>query len=379
MSTNIKKIIRVSIIAATITTIVFYLLSSYSPFLHSGRHTYFALIGLAFPILLLLIMGFLIYWLIRKSRWAFVCIITLLLGFQQITVLLSFHTGKKFDAAKTATTLRVLSWNLSSWGESNKSGLPKGRDECKEEMINEIRKSNADVLCLQEFLYYENSVYLDSVIPAFKEMGYEFIYFAKKDYTGYFYPELKLTGIEIMSKFPIVDAANFIYNDEDVTEPLIYADIKINSQTIRFFTTHLESVRFGSEDYDAINQLKKSKINIRQSRTTGGKLKIAYRKRAMQAEILHNKIKESPYPVIVCGDFNDVPNSYTYFTIKGNLQDAFLKKGTGLGRTFRFISPTLRIDYILADKKFEVAQFNKLEVNYSDHYPVISDFILSKE
>ena len=110
-----------------------------------------------------------------------------------------------------------------------------------------------------------------------------------------------------------------------------------------------------------------------------GKLRGAYKKRSVQAEMLHEKIKESPYPVIVCGDFNDVPNSYTYYTAKGNLLDAFLKKGSGFGRTFRFISPTLRIDYILADKKFEVTGFNKIEVNYSDHYPIIADFEMPKE
>ncbi|MGF2411655.1 MAG: endonuclease/exonuclease/phosphatase family protein, partial [Ferruginibacter sp.] len=107
------------------------------------------------------------------------------------------------------------------------------------------------------------------------------------------------------------------------------------------------------------------------------KLKEAYKKRALQAELMHEKIQQSPYPAIVCGDFNDVPTSYTYNTVKGNLQDAFLKKGSGFGRTFRFISPTLRIDNILADIKFEVMQFNKFEVPYSDHYPVIADLKLT--
>ena len=113
--------------------------------------------------------------------------------------------------------------------------------------------------------------------------------------------------------------------------------------------------------------------SIVQSRAVLYKLKQAYKKRSQQAEILAGKIKQSPYPVIVCGDMNDVPNSYTYFTVKGDLQDAFLKKGGGLGRTFRYISPTLRIDYILADKKLEVTNFCKIKVPYSDHYPIIAD------
>ncbi|HEV2831490.1 MAG TPA: endonuclease/exonuclease/phosphatase family protein, partial [Hanamia sp.] len=95
--------------------------------------------------------------------------------------------------------------------------------------------------------------------------------------------------------------------------------------------------------------------------------------RYQQAELVSQKIKESPYPSLICGDFNDVPNSSTYFKIKDNYQDAFLKKGSFIGRTFRFISPTLRIDYILADKRFKVKQFQTIHVPYSDHYPVETD------
>ncbi len=379
MTQKFKKIIRIFITTATILAIAAYLLACLTPLLNAGRHTYFALLGLIFPLLFFVLIGFLIFWLTRKSKWVFICIAALLCGWQQVSVLIGFHPTKKFNAAKAPETLRVLTWNLSSWGESNRSGIPIGQDNYQREMVEVIKNSNADVLCFQEYLYYKNSKYLDSVIPALKEMGYQYLYFAKKDYTGYLYTTVKLTGIEIISKYPIAEADKFLYNDNLLTEPLIYADIIINNQRIRFFTTHLESVRFGSEDYEVLHKLKDpTKLSISKSRNAGGKLKIAYRKRALQAELLQEKIKASPFPVIVCGDFNDVPNSYTYFTIKGDLQDAFLKKGWGFGKTFRYISPTLRIDYILADKKFAVSQFNKIEVPYSDHYPIIADFDITE-
>ena len=89
------------------------------------------------------------------------------------------------------------------------------------------------------------------------------------------------------------------------------------------------------------------------------------------------KVAESPYPAIICGDFNDIPNSSTYFNVKGNLQDPFLKKGFWTGRTtrtsFGIISPTLRIDYILASRSFTAKQFQIIHVPYSDHYPVETD------
>jgi endonuclease/exonuclease/phosphatase family metal-dependent hydrolase len=95
--------------------------------------------------------------------------------------------------------------------------------------------------------------------------------------------------------------------------------------------------------------------------------------RSIQTEIVQKELQQSPYKKIFCGDFNDVPNSYTYFQIRGNMQDAFLQKGFGLGRTYTGISPTLRIDYILADKAFTVTQFKKMDVKLSDHYPIVAD------
>ena len=372
MSPKFKKNIRFLFISVNIITIIFLLLSCLAPLLNAGRHTFIALLGLIFPLLFLMVLCFLIYWLFRRSKWFLLSVVALLLSYQQVSVVFSFGFNKTFKADKQPTTLRVFTWNLSAWGVTAKGNYKNSTAE----MVDLIKNTNADVLCLEEFLYYNDEQYQDTIIPALKSMGYQYVYFAKKDYTGVFFKELRLTGTEIMSKYPIINAQKFIYNEETVTEPLLYADIKLNDRTIRFFTTHLESVRFGDNDYEALHNFKNPiKINIQESRAAGGKLKIAYRKRAVQADFLHNKIMESPYPVIACGDFNDVPSSYTYFIIRGNLQDAFLKKGAGFGRTFRFISPTLRIDYILADKKFNVVQYHVFNnVLYSDHYPVVADF-----
>ena len=101
--------------------------------------------------------------------------------------------------------------------------------------------------------------------------------------------------------------------------------------------------------------------------------------RKEQVEIIRELLSNDPYPYILTGDFNDVPNSYAYTTIKGNdLQDVFLKKGFGVGRTFNNISPTLRIDYILATKDFSIRQFNRVAKNLSDHYMLVADLQLKK-
>ena len=84
-------------------------------------------------------------------------------------------------------------------------------------------------------------------------------------------------------------------------------------------------------------------------------------------------MEKSPYPNIVCGDFNDVPNSYAYSIIGKGMKNAFVEKGNGLGRTFTGISPTLRIDNIFVDKRWGVQQFIRVQKKLSDHYPIITD------
>ena len=118
---------------------------------------------------------------------------------------------------------------------------------------------------------------------------------------------------------------------------------------------------------------------VADSRNIFSKLKRGVVRRSLQADMLKEKIAESPHPYILTGDFNDVPNSYTYFTVKNkNLQDAFLQTGLGVGRTYSYIAPTLRIDYIFTTVDFHIRQFNRIIKNYSDHYMLVTDVQLKK-
>jgi endonuclease/exonuclease/phosphatase family metal-dependent hydrolase len=374
MSPKFKKIARISFISLNCITIFFYLLACLVPFLNPGVHWFIALLGLVFPLLFFVLLGFLIYWVLRRSKWAFICVAVLLISWQQVTVVFNLFGNKKFNTVKSPESLRILTWNLSSWGESNRSDTKNNMDD----MVGVIKTANADVLCFQEYLYFKRSKFRDSIIPALRAQGYRYAYFGQIDYTGYLYSLTVLTATVIMSKYPFIDSSKTFYREKEHSEPLLSIDLKFHDQTVRIFNTHLQSVSFQKNDYAALHSLKEpGEASVAESRAMVGKIKIGYKKRAGETDILQTKIKESPHPVIVCGDFNDVPNSYTYFTVKGNLQDAFLEKGWGLGRTFRFISPTLRIDYILADKRFNVKQYTELKFPYSDHYAVVADIDIS--
>lgn len=355
------------LILLNIGVIIFYIITCLSPFINTAEDWFLAFPGLVFPLIFFALVFFIILWIFLKSGWWFISLIVLLLGFQQIIAAFAFNVPKEFSYNKKPNTLRVLQWNVSGWDEFHKSNNDRNY---KSLMMDVIKKQDADVLCFEE--------YFDRTMPQnFKpntsiliNMGFIYHYFVasennKNDYES---------GIVIFSKYPMIDSASFSFTHNNIGEHLLYTDIKVEDKIFRIFATHLQSVHFEPSEYKSLSEIKHAREGgFSDSRTIISKLKHGYESRYKQAELVNGKIKESPYPSFICGDFNDVPNSSTYFKIKGNFQDAFLQKGFFIGRTFRFISPTLRIDYILADKKFEVTQYQRIKVPYSDHYPVEAD------
>ena len=104
-------------------------------------------------------------------------------------------------------------------------------------------------------------------------------------------------------------------------------------------------------------------------------MKSSYINRANESKKIKEHINSSPFPVIVCGDFNDTPISYTYSTLKENLSDAFKESGIGIGNSYVGI-PSLRIDYILHDKKFNSYNYKKNKYELSDHFPISCSILI---
>jgi endonuclease/exonuclease/phosphatase family metal-dependent hydrolase len=359
---------RSILILLNIGTIVAYLTTCLVPFTNTGENWILAFPGLVFPLVLFALVCFIILWVILKSKWWLISLIVLVLGFQQIAHVFAFNLPKTFTYAKAPNTLRVLQWNVSSWDENNKK--ENTGTSYRPLMLDLVKQQNADILCFEEFFESKDTKYFKPNISEIINMGYPYHYFVPSEN----YENDYQSGIAIFSKYPMIDSANFSFKRDNRGEHLLYTDIKVNDKIFRVFATHLQSVHFDESDYQSLSRLKRAReANISDSRTIVSKLKRGYELRYQQTKLVSQKIRESPYQSFICGDFNDVPNSSTYFKIKGDFQDAFLKKGTFIGRTFRFISPTLRIDYILADKRFRVTQFQTIHVPYSDHYPVETD------
>lgn len=372
MPTFVRSFTKRIFIGISILLVVVFLLACCNIWLNPQEWWWVAVLGLGFPFILLAVICCLVFWLIFKSRWAILPFVALLLGYSNIRALIGVHFSTSFNKEKAPNSLRILSWNVSWFDNQRKSD--KNQKSRRKEMLEYIATQNADVLCFQEYL--ESNIKDDAYSneKEFSAMGYPYNYWVG-DYI------LKkgtyLAGTAIFSKYPIVKTYRLQYNGErkdKAFESLIAADLDLGKDTIRVFTTHLQSILLKDDDYKNIEVIRNVDDSmVAASKSILRKLKNGYKYRGGQAQMVREELDKSPYPEIICGDFNDVPNSYTYFTIKGPRQDAFLEKGSRFGRTYNKISPTLRIDYIMPNARFKVLQYTKTVLPYSDHFPIMAD------
>jgi endonuclease/exonuclease/phosphatase family metal-dependent hydrolase len=238
-------------------------------------------------------------------------------------------------------------------------------------IFEQISYSSPDIICLQEFVDDKGGKFkiLDT-LPLFqKAKNFHFEYSKNVRNLNFF-------GIATFSKYPIISKGRINFPNSK-NNLCIYTDINADGKIIRVYNMHLQSIRFNEENYEFADKLRNiNNINPdekfkAESKKILRRLKKGFLKRAPQSEIIAEHIKTSPYPFIICGDFNDTPSSYSYYKISDNLSDAFSESGNGLGLTYAGGSfPAFRIDYILHSPSLKSYGYKCERVYYSDHFPV---------
>jgi endonuclease/exonuclease/phosphatase family metal-dependent hydrolase len=321
-----------------------------------------ALFGLAYPVLLVLNILFVVYWAVQLNLRLLFSLGIIIAGWPFMTRYVQINLpvfGK--EKTESAYTLKVLSYNVRlfnvyHWEKSQ---------TVMADIFRFIEKENPDIICFQDFYTRKRGSYSETSIFS-KLAPYKY------HYIKYSFQRENLSdfGIAIFSKYPIVKSSDITFTKS--YNLCIYSDIKVKDDTIRVFNTHLQSIRFLKSDYNYIDSMRlRYDIEIDRMRGIGSRLKYAFKQRAGQADKLAKNIEASPYPVLVCGDFNDTPVSYTYHLLTQNLNDGFVQAGFGLGHTYRGNFPSYRIDYILYDKSLTAHNFRIPGVKLSDHYPVM--------
>jgi len=314
--------------------------------------------GLAFPVILALTLFFLFFWAVRL-KWYFVISLTALLVSYQ-NVYDTFPLSRKREAPEGA--IKVLSYNVHLFDFYTPLA--------KNKIIEYIAGSGADIVCLQEFGYSSDSKkdYLkkNEILEALqKKYPYHHIELAQiKTSRSY--------GVATFSKYPILRKARVQYDSK--YNSTIYSDVRIQGREVRVFNCHLESNHLTENDRVLIKNLGEEYRNDRINEVVdhlSQKLGRSYKLRAKQADVIAEEISKTDLPIILCGDLNDVPVSYTYTKIRSNrLRDSFTGSGNGYGYTFNEKRFWFRIDHIMHSKDFSAYRFRIDKVDYSDHFPV---------
>ncbi len=346
-----------------------FLLGCYSSWFNPNSFWFLGLLTLSAFYLLLLLIGFILFWLFIKPSWSIISIAAMLLAYKPITQIIPLRFSSSFIKTKQPNTIRVMSWNVEHFDILEHKTHP----EKKQQMLNLINEYEPDIAFFQEMvggLKNEQAInYIPKMVNQLNFEEYHYSFNDKLDFDGNHH-----FGIILFSKYPIINKQTVSFYPNDYNSIFQYADVVKDADTFRVFNIHLQSLKFSNSNLQYIEKpTVGEKDDLQKTKSIISKLKTGFVKRKLQADRIAEEMAKSPYPVIVAGDFNDVPNSYAYAAIGKNLTNTFAQKGSGISRTFRRISPTLRIDNIFVDKRFEVKQYAVNKKNLVDHYPVIAD------
>ncbi len=320
-----------------------------------------AFFGLAYPYFLVLNILFLLIWALRINKYMFISLLAILIGFSNIGKY--FQLNLKENTAKDSNTIKVISYNVRIFNTYHWQGQKFERDS----IIGYVNSEDPDIICFQEFVTQNNiknqtEVYTNKLLKATPNHHIRYTLSANNNKRKF--------GIATFSKHKIIDKGSILFNDS--YNSCIYSDILLNTDTIRVYNVHLQSISL-RKDYslqDSLVYLNAKRIE--EIKDISKRLKKAYIQRAQQVDAVKKHMNQSPYPVLLCGDFNDTPVSYSYHQLLGNKADAFKEAGFGLGKTYLGKLPSFRIDYIFHDNYFKTLDYHIPKVMLSDHFPVLT-------
>lgn len=324
--------------------------------------------GLLFPYLLIINFVITVIWLVVDFTWALIPVIVILLNVNNIDKHYQLRGTEKPEVC--ANCLKVMSYNAKAFNIYDKD-----QKSMNKRVIQFLQEEKPDILCIQEYSYDNtgksgfNST--EAIINALNVKDNERthkVLLPYKNKLGYQF------GMAIFSKYRIVDGG-FVETSDSSSNKSMYVDIRFNSDTIRIYNIHLASMHLDSTDYETGKAIWAGSYDStfnNKAQMLSKKISMAYVLRQRQAKAVHAHISECPYPVILCGDFNDSPASFSYNKIMHGLRDAFRCSGKGTGTTYIGKDfPSYRIDYIAHNKQFNDFQYTVCrDLDVSDHYPI---------
>ena len=314
------------------------------PYIPPSKFALLSVFSLGVPFLIMVNLIFLVYWGLRLKKYFILSLVVLLGGINHVTSIYEISSSE--DAIFEDAHLKILSYNVRQFNQfewTEDKNIP-------EKISAFIDEQDPDLVSMQE--YYTGELDIADRFPhkyiKMKEKAEEF-------------------GLAILSKYPIVNSGSLDFSSRS-NNNAIYADVLIGEDTLRIINVHLQSFEV-KPNFDNLEKQHSKRVFLGMGQT--------FVRQERQMEIVRSLIRETPYPVVVMGDFNNTAYSYIYRELKSEgLFDAYKEAGNGLGQTFDLKIFPLRIDFILASEALEILSFENHLVPYSDHYPITAKFRL---
>ncbi len=339
-----------------------FLLSVLAGYIPPSKFPFLSVPGLVFPLLFFANLFFVLLWIVLRKKELLISLVVLLLGFSDI----NRHFGFSFSGSEAkGKKIKVVSYNVQGFTHSNNLKL---RNIKKQEILKFLLDRNPDIVCLQEYHSVDKKLYQ----PLKDDKQY--LNAGTHFFQSYFGPGYKeLIGMIIFSKFPSVNSGYLKFDGQRTFA--IYTDLNTGEDTVRVINVHLASISLSPRDLDMISKGGIDQENeLSRSKRIYYKLVKAYKLHERQMKAILKLAEETKGKVILCGDFNDTPGSFTYGLADRVFSDAFRQDGFGMSPTYAGPIPFLRIDYImLKGNGMDVISYKRHKVRFSDHYPVSAE------
>jgi endonuclease/exonuclease/phosphatase family metal-dependent hydrolase len=325
-----------------------------------------AFAGLAFPFIFLLNLLFVLYWLAQFRR---------LFMIPFVAAVFAYPTASKYFRFSSSANIAVKSFKVTSYNSMLFDLYNwKHNKETRAKIFEDLSEIDPDIICLQEFYTSEeegdfNNVDTLATLLNLPNHHVEYTH-TLRTYDHW--------GVATFSRFPIINKGKIVFNTRN-NNMCIYTDVVMQNDTVRVYNVHLQSINFSKKDNQFLEDIKKgndSEEELEKGKNVLRRLKRAFTKRAKQVEAIKAHMATCPYKIILCGDFNDTAASYAYRELSAGLDDAFMEKGSGFGRTYAGNWPQFRIDYLLHDERIGCARFDRAEETYTDHFPITAHLYL---